>query len=156
MKFIYFVIQENAYENVVWEIAAILSQPPYVKNSHSLPSCWSGAVSSYDKCMLKLHIQYITGSQGISRHDIDIVLLWYVRYHSLTASTIQIMLIFHGSFCVCTQPIRDDVTMWRHHSLDGRIHKMIPPFSGQYFHYGTVFMMGVSSIYCAAVTWQAI
>ena len=31
-----------------------------------------------------------------------------------------------GSFCVCAQPVRDDVTMWRHLSLAGRTHKMIP------------------------------
>ena len=31
-----------------------------------------------------------------------------------------------GSFCVCTQPTRDDVTMQRRLSLAGCIHKMIP------------------------------
>ena len=29
-----------------------------------------------------------------------------------------------GSFCECAQPMRDDVTMQRHLSLAGRIHKM--------------------------------
>ena len=31
-----------------------------------------------------------------------------------------------GSFCVCTRPMRDDVTMWRCLLLTRRIHKMIP------------------------------
>ena len=31
-----------------------------------------------------------------------------------------------GSFGICAQPMRDDVTMYRHLSLAGRIHKMIP------------------------------
>ena len=30
--------------------------------------------------------------------------------------------------CVCAQPMRDDVTMWRHLSLAGHIHDMIPGF----------------------------
>ena len=31
-----------------------------------------------------------------------------------------------GSFCVCTQSMRDDITMSHRLSLAGRIHKMIP------------------------------
>ena len=31
-----------------------------------------------------------------------------------------------GLFGICTQPMRDDVTMYRHLSLTGCIHKMIP------------------------------
>ena len=37
-----------------------------------------------------------------------------------------------GSFCECTQPMRDDVTLKCHLSLAGRIHKMIP---------GTLFIL---------------
>ena len=36
------------------------------------------------------------------------------------------MLTKRGSYCVCTQPMKADVTMWRRLSLAGRIHKMIP------------------------------
>ena len=32
----------------------------------------------------------------------------------------------HGSFCVSTQPMRDNVTMYRRLSMAGHIHKMIP------------------------------
>ena len=37
-----------------------------------------------------------------------------------------ILLYLQGSFCVCTQPMRDEVTMERHLSWAGRIHKKIP------------------------------
>ena len=35
-----------------------------------------------------------------------------------------------GSFCECTQPMKDDVTMYRPLSLTGRIHKIIPANDG--------------------------
>ena len=31
-----------------------------------------------------------------------------------------------GSFCVCTQPVREDIMIYHLLSLAGRIHKMIP------------------------------
>ena len=44
---------------------------------------------------------------------------WYVKDISHTC-------IYQGSFCKCTQPMRDDVTMLHRLSLAGHINRMIP------------------------------
>ena len=54
-------------------------------------------------------------------HDFDPD--WNHETMSITITTEST--VWQGSFCVCTQPIWDGVTMLRHLSLAGRLHRMI-------------------------------
>ena len=48
---------------------------------------------------------------------------------------------YQGSFCVCAQPMRGDVTLWRCLSLAGHIHKLIPVL--QYLYMPDTFILFV-------------
>ena len=45
-------------------------------------------------------------------------------------STVGFSSYLHGSFYVCVQPMRGDIALYRHLSLAGRIHKIIPDIPG--------------------------
>ena len=55
--------------------------------------------------------------------------------------------LFQGSFCVCAHPMRDNVTIYRHFSLAGRIHKIIPG-CGQVTTNLTISFRFISSAHC--------
>ena len=67
-------------------------------------------------------------------HHSDIT--WGSWYLKLLVTPLFVQQILHadikkrhelqGSFCACTQPMRDDTTLYHHLSLVGHIHKMIP------------------------------
>ena len=75
-------------------------------------------------CLAKLHICYIYNIQN----DANIAAQWF----PLGSLSILIFRSWHvcwfiqGTFCACTQPMRDDVTFQRRLSLAGRIHIMVP------------------------------
>ena len=71
----------------------------------------------------------IKKGQGMSNHGINLIL---PEYHILTIrdkedeNNFMIYELMQGSFCVCPQPMINDVTLYRHLPLAGSIHKMIP------------------------------
>ena len=75
-------IQENAFENVVWEMAVILPQPQYVKtNSHNAYSKFithaqnnkagSGEKRNFPKCLAFNSLIEIKKMQTLWRHQMD-------------------------------------------------------------------------------------
>ena len=59
-----------------------------------------------------------------------------------------------GSFCVCDQPMRDDITLYRHLSLAGLIHKMIPVYHCKTNHNKLFAYFMEHTEYNAAHYWQ--
>ena len=60
------------------------------------------------------------------RYNMVSLTISYSHSSCLWLLTISMTTDNQGSFCVCAQPMRDDVTLQRRLSLAGRIHKMIP------------------------------
>ena len=59
----------------------------------------------------------------VTCHNFLTIKGWGTDFNSLYSKS---ELLMQGSFCICAQPMRDDVTIQSRLSLAGHIYKMIP------------------------------
>ena len=70
----YIFIQENAFQNVVWKMAAILSQPQSVNKTGLRPQ-WVIATIAFSTSDIHLYLQYLKFDDTYGVHFIHF--LWY-------------------------------------------------------------------------------
>ena len=110
----FFSSKRKSLDGHTWNIYGLAVVPNRLKWDAHQSCMWHGPQMS----MIKFHIAILSTWVSLMSSGFDL---------SIPVAQPQ------GSFCVCAQPMRDDVTLQHCHSLAGRIHKMSP--AGDHFVY---------------------